>query len=66
MLAHNPGIGNLARALAGEGDRTAIARLAAQFPPGACASFRFELASWGGLSPGGGRLTEFTIPQDVG
>jgi phosphohistidine phosphatase len=65
VLAHNPGIGELARALAGDGDRAGLARLAAQFPPGACASFHFELASWGGLSLGAGRLTGFAIPQDM-
>jgi phosphohistidine phosphatase len=65
VLAHNPGIGELARALAGDGDRAGLARLAAQFPPGACASFHFELARWGGLALGAGRLTGFAIPQDM-
>ncbi|UCE87122.1 MAG: histidine phosphatase family protein [Deltaproteobacteria bacterium] len=65
LLGHNPGIADVARALVGTGERSAIARLAAQFPPGACAALRFEVASWRGLSPGVGTLTGFAAPQDL-
>lgn len=65
LVGHNPGIEDLARGLVGNGDRQAIGRLRAQFPPAACAAFRFELASWRELALGGGHLVEFTTPRDL-
>jgi phosphohistidine phosphatase len=65
VLGHNPGIEDLARALAGAGDRAALRRMAAQFPPAACAALEFDLNGWGDLALGGGRLAAFTTPRDV-
>ncbi len=65
VLGHNPGIEDLARALAGGGDRAALKRMAAQFPPAACAALEFDLDGWGDLALGGGRLAAFTTPRDV-
>ena len=57
VVAHNPGIHELAVALAGEGDRDAYDALRAGMKPAALCTL--EVASWPDLAPGAARLTAF-------
>lgn len=55
LIAHNPGIHELAMLLAGEGDRDAYERLRGGLPPAGLCQFEIE-AGWPDLRPGVGRL----------
>ena len=57
VVGHNPGIGALARQLAGEGSDAARLRLAAGFPTSAYAIFDLPWTSWSAKEPG--TLREF-------
>ena len=68
LIGHNPGLHELAVALAGA---EALARggpdarrLAEAYPTGALAEFTIA-ASWRGLEPGGARLVRFLAPRDL-
>ena len=68
LLAHNPGMHDLAMQLAGD---TATApedvmtrRLAEGYPTGALAEFTVA-GPWATLRPGGARLVRFIIPRDL-
>lgn len=63
IVGHNPGMEQLALALAGGGalrDRTAE-----KFPTGALAELRFDVASWGEVDEGAGTLARFILPRDL-
>jgi phosphohistidine phosphatase len=62
LIAHNPGLSQLAASLAGSpaGDDGAGLR----FPTAAVAVFSFT-AAWPALLPGLTRLTDFTTPADL-
>ena len=63
LLAHNPGVSDLALELAGE-DEESLARLRAGFDPAAIACFEIE-GPWSLLSSGSARLTRFErVPKD--
>ena len=68
LLAHNPGLHDLALLLAGpQGmatDTPAVRRLAESYPTGALAEFAVA-GSWRGLGEGGGRLLRFLCPRDL-
>ncbi len=68
LLAHNPGIHDLAMLLAGAhalaGTDPAIRRLAGGFPTAALAEFAVA-GPWRTLTEGGGRLTRFLCPSDL-
>jgi len=67
LIGHNPGIGRLAETLADHrGDAAALARLAEKFPTGALAEIELDIAHWGELEAGRGRLLSFTRPRDLG
>ncbi|MCO6416302.1 histidine phosphatase family protein [Siccirubricoccus sp. KC 17139] len=68
LIGHNPGLHELALALAGAaaagspgGD---LKRLAEGYPTGALAEFTIA-AGWDRLEPGGGRLVRFLAPRDL-
>ncbi len=62
LIAHSPGIENLAVALIGpDFDREAYGRLCAKFPTAALAAIEFESP----LGENGGRLTRFVVPRDL-
>ena len=68
LIAHNPGLHDLALALA---DPAVLARggpdarrLAEGYPTGALAEFTIASA-WRQLQPGGGRLVRFLAPRDL-
>ena len=63
VIGHNPGIHDLAIALAGSGAERD--RLEAKFPTGALAVLAFD-GPWRDVSAGGGRLEAFVTPRDLG
>ncbi len=64
LVGHNDGIGELARRLAGSGDRTELHRLAEKFPTGALAVLVLRDGGWQALGPGSCRLQSFVRPRD--
>lgn len=65
MIGHNPGLHELALALAGPAAPTAAAkRLAEGFPTAALAEFTIA-APWRAVAEGGGRLVRFLSPRDL-
>ena len=65
LVGHNPGIADLARTLAGGGERVSLRRLAARFPTAASAACEFDLEHWRDLAPGSGRLLGYATPKDL-
>lgn len=66
LIGHNPGMHNLAEALAGPGAPSTQAlneRLAEKFPTAAFAIFTFNKKSWRDIGPRTGRLTAFWTPK---
>ena len=63
VVGHNPGMHNLADALAGPGPEALNEKLAEKFPTAAIAVFRFNKKSWGDVAPRTGRLTAFWTPK---
>lgn len=65
LVGHNPGLEDLAAALAGPGsDQGARRALSRKFSAGALASLEFD-GAWSALSPAGARLTRFITPKDL-
>jgi phosphohistidine phosphatase len=64
VVAHNPGIGNLALGLAGTGDADAVDRMAEKYPTGGLATLAFE-GSWAALTWGDAELLEFVVPREL-
>lgn len=66
LLAHNPGLHDLAMALVGPGAAGSpnAQRLADGYPTGALAEFSVA-SHWQELAEGGGRLTRFLCPRDL-
>jgi len=68
LLAHNPGLHDLALLLAGAqgmaADTPAIHRLAESYPTGALAEF-VVAGPWRTLGEGGGQLLRFLCPRDL-
>jgi phosphohistidine phosphatase len=62
MIGHNPGIHDLATALARSG--ADLDRMRAKFPTGALAMLEFD-EPWQDLAPGGARLAAFVAPKDL-
>jgi phosphohistidine phosphatase len=65
LIGHNEGIGELADALAGTGDLTALDRLHEKFPTGALATLKVPDGPWRDLAPGAGGLLAFVRPRDL-
>ncbi|MHC2107306.1 MULTISPECIES: histidine phosphatase family protein [unclassified Methylobacterium] len=65
VVGHNPGLGDLAATLAGEGPRKERTRLATEFPTAAYAVIAFDAAAWSAIAPGQGRLERFVRPRDI-
>jgi phosphohistidine phosphatase len=63
VIGHNPGIHDLAIALAGSGAE--LHRMEVKFPTGALAVLAFD-GRWPDVSPGGGLLEAFVTPRDLG
>jgi phosphohistidine phosphatase len=66
LVAHNPGLEQLALTLCGEDDASeALARLRDKFPTGALAVLEAELGHWAELAPGTCRLAAFVRPKEL-
>lgn len=65
VVGHNPGLGDLATGLAGDGPREVRRRLALEFPTAAYAVIDFDADGWAGIAPGRGRLERFVRPRDI-
>ena len=65
VIGHNPGLHELASALAGAGDARLRARLADKLPTGGLITLTLD-APWSKLVPGAGRLVAFVTPRDLG
>lgn len=65
VIGHDPGLHELALALARPGRSAATARLREKFPTGALAAFELELARWRDLAPASARLAVFVRPRDL-
>jgi phosphohistidine phosphatase len=65
VIGHNPGMEQLARALAGNGKKKALKRMREKYPTGAIAVITFDEAQWSDLAPGSGELKTFIRPKDV-
>jgi phosphohistidine phosphatase len=65
LIGHNEGIGELAEALAGTGDPTALDRLHEKYPTGGLTTFEVPDGPWRDLAPGDGDLLAFVRPRDL-
>ena len=63
VIAHNPGIEQLAVGLAGGGPE--LDRVERKYPTGALATLVFD-GTWRGLNPQGAELVAFVRPKDLG
>lgn len=65
LIGHNPGMQNLASALAGPDPGAEAARLRERFPTGALAAFEI-VGAWRELGSGSARLVSFIVPRELG
>jgi phosphohistidine phosphatase len=65
VIGHNPGLEELAAGLAGAGDPSLRARMAAKYPTGALATFDTP-CEWSDLTWGRAALADFVVPRDLG
>jgi phosphohistidine phosphatase len=64
VIAHNPGLQDLAIELSGEGDAALLNQLRTKFPTGALATLDVEVA-WAQLGAGHAHLTHLVTPKDL-
>lgn len=64
VVGHNPGLHELALALATKGSASDLVRLTAKFPTAALAVIDFDV-SWGDIAGEGGRLRTFVTPRTL-
>lgn len=65
LVGHNPGLGELAVALAGSGAFPDLRRMAAKFPTCAVAVLEFPVESWNDVERGGALLALFATPAEL-
>ena len=65
VVGHNPGLGELASQLAGDGARDQRLRMAAKFPTAALAALDFKTEDWADIEPRGAKLVRFIAPVDI-
>ena len=65
LIGHNEGIGELACALAGDGEPDTLAQLHEKFPTAALATLQLGEAPWQDLAPGQAELMSFVRPRDI-
>jgi phosphohistidine phosphatase len=70
LVGHNPGMEQLATALAAQPttdpERARLRRLTQKFPTAALAVFDFDIDSWRDLKARGGQLVDYVRPKDLG
>ena len=64
LIGHNPGLQDLALALASRG--TELEHLREKFPTGAFATLVVEGDSWAALNPGDAELVDYVVPRQLG
>ena len=64
VIGHNPGLQDLALALASRG--TELAQLREKFPTGALATLAVEGDSWASVGPGDAELVDYVVPRQLG
>jgi phosphohistidine phosphatase len=65
VVGHNPGLEELARALAGDGRKKQLKRMHRKFPTAAVAVIDFEVGEWAEVGSGNGVLRDFVRPKDL-
>ena len=65
VVGHNPGLGEVANLLTGEGGATERLKMAGKFPTAALAVIAFNRPDWSDVGPRTGRLERFVTPGDV-
>ena len=65
VVAHNPGMQELASLLVATGDIDARERLGRGFPTAALATITFAAEAWSGVHANGGRLEHFVTPKSL-
>ena len=65
VIAHNPGLSQLAQRLCGAGDPGAIARLRDGLPTTGLVAIDFALDHWSQLGDGLGTLSRFATPKSI-
>lgn len=65
LIGHNPGIGDAALRLVGEGRTEQRRSLREKFPTAALAVIVFETESWGAVAEGGGTLLHYVRPRQL-
>lgn len=66
LVGHNPGMQELAAALAGPGSREEMLRiLRRDYPSAGLAVFHFDVEDWSEIDSGNGRLRYFLHPADL-
>ena len=66
LVGHNPAFEDLARQLAGEGDRDALSRLAQKYPTAGLAVLDLPVETWAEAASSAGRLHRFATPKSLG
>ena len=66
MVGHNPGFEELAKRLAGSGERDAQKQLAWKYPTAALAVINLTIEDWADAAPRSGRLQRFVTPRSLG
>jgi len=64
LVGHNPGLHDLALALASRG--ADLPQLEQKFPTGALATLVVDGESWADLSPGDAELVDYVVPRQLG
>jgi phosphohistidine phosphatase len=64
VIGHNPGLEQLALALASEGAE--VARMREKYPTAALATIDLPAGRWNTLGRGGGELVAYVQPRDLG
>lgn len=65
LVAHNPGLGELAAALTGSGAKPDLRRLAAKYPTGAVAVLDFSVERWEEVERNSGKLALYLMPAEL-
>lgn len=65
VVGHNPGLQDLAVALAGDGDEAALGQLRTKFPTAALATLTADMTAWEHLGPGRAYLASLVLPRQL-
>jgi len=65
LVGHNPGVEDLALALAGSGDGRARRRMQSKYPTAGLAEIHFDCDRWRQVEFRGGKLRGFRTPKDL-